>query len=252
MAWMIFKPASFKEIDGKVRRLGKHEQWYLQDAKDFSTRYGMMRYKDIRAGRFELKGTSFVAVPVSFIDTYKTIRRKPQVITRKDLGFIIGYVGLTSDHVVVESGSGSGGATTFLGNLCKEMHSYEIEKENLQVTKENVEMIGLKNVKLYEADFYDEASVGEHWADLVLVDLPSPEKAYASIVKCSKPGAFVIAYCPTITQSEKFVNNLPDGLLHDKTVEVIQRNWKVKGTAVRPVSASIGHTAFLNICRRLY
>ncbi|HIH24216.1 TPA: hypothetical protein HA251_04240 [Candidatus Woesearchaeota archaeon] len=47
------------------------------------------------------------------------------------------------------------------------------------------------------------------------------------------------------------MNTISAGVLHERTVEIIDRDWRIKGDAVRPVTADIGHTAFLTIVRRI-
>ena len=250
MAFIIYKLARKQVIDGKLRTLGKHEQWYHADEKkDFHSQYGVV--KKPKPGPYKLGNEELVILPAAFLDTYKTMKRRAQIITRKDIGFIIGYCGLGKESVVVESGAGSGGSTLMLGHVCKNVFSYEIEQENISIVKENIARVKLKNVTITHADFYDEKNVKSHKADLVLLDLPEPWRAYLSAKKTLKLGGYVVAYTPAIVQAAHFVHELPKEFLHERTVEIIDRDWKIEGEAIRPVSGDIGHTAFLTICRRI-
>lgn len=251
MALMIFKPARTEVVEGRVRTTSKHAQWFVADpSKDFSTKYGTIREKDLKEGTVVIGSETFHIVPASFGDSYKSMRRKAQIITRKDLGFITGHCGITPESIVVESGAGSGGATLWFAKIAKGIFSYEIEAENIGVVKGNLSALKL-SATITHADFYDASAVEEHGADLVLLDLPEPWRAYASAQKCSKLGAYIVAYTPTIVQAQRFVNGLPEGLLHERTCEIIDRDWKMQGDAVRPVSGDIGHTAFLTFVRRI-
>jgi tRNA A58 N-methylase Trm61 len=236
-------------VDGKTRTLSDTERWVIDGKKDFHTHFGVLPKAKLKPGSFELAGETFVIVPAQPSDIRLT--RKAQIITRKDVGFVAGYCGLSKESVVVESGAGSGGATVTLARMCKKIHSYEIEKEYIGIVKENLERFKLKNAQITHADFYDEKGVKKHDADLVLLDLPEPWRAFASARKAATLGGFVVAYTPSIVQAARFVNELPGYLLHERTLELIDRDWKIQGDAVRPVNAAIGHTAFLTICRRL-
>ena len=56
-----------------------------------------------------------------------------------------------------------------------------------------------------------------------------------------------------MTQTTDFVNALKgnDTFLYEKTVELIERSWKIDGVVARPRSEGIGHTAFLTFVRKI-
>lgn len=249
---MIYKPARAEIVDGKRRVISKHKQWYVSDTeKDFHTQHGMIPKGSLHPGVVEAGNERFYVVPAQFIDEYKRIRRKAQIITLKDLGFISAHCGVTPDDVIVESGAGSGGATAYFARLCNHVFSYERDDENIRIVTDNLRVLDLSNVTIANADFYEPGNVGEHDASLVLLDLPEPWRAWESIRKATRLGGHIVAYTPTIVQAQLFVNEMPEWLMHDKTLEVIQRDWKIVGRAVRPSSTSIGHTAFLTFARRI-
>lgn len=227
-------------------------RWLIRNVKqDFHTHLGVIPKRKLKPGSVELNGQAFTLFRAGFSDQLRGMKRRAQIITRKDLGFIIAWCGLGRDSVVVESGAGSGGATLVLANLCKKLYSYEIEQENIDVVKHNLKALGLKNASITKADFYDASKVRSHKADLVLLDLPEPWRAYDSVKKVSSIGAYAVAYTPTIVQAAQFAANLPAEFVHERTLELIDRDWKLQGQAVRPVNAPIGHTGFLTICRRV-
>lgn len=248
---MIFKPARTVIVDGIERSVSDYEQWYVEDGRDFQTRYGVVRRQDLRPGMVRLGNEEFFIVSALFVDRYKQMRRKAQIITRKDAGFIIGYCGLTRESVVVESGAGSGGSTLLFASVCRHVHSFEVDSENIEVVRENLQRLGIANATVTQKDFYDPAGLEPLDADLVLLDLPEPWRAYDSALRCAKLGGYVVAYTPSIVSAQRFVNGLPKALLHERTLELIDRDWRIKGDAVRPVNTDIGHTAFLTFTRRI-
>ncbi len=251
MPVVIYKPERTQVVDGRTRTITKHEQWYVRDTtKDFHTKYGVIPKEKLVPGDFKINSEEYYVVPATFLDGYKGMKRLAQIITRKDIGFIIGYCGLTRDSVVVESGGGSGGATLMLAQVCKSVFTYEISRENISVIADNLDELNIENVTVFEADFYKDL-IEPHDADLVLLDLPEPWKAYKNTQIMLKLGGYVVAYTPTIVQAQQFANELPENFILERTVEIIDRDWKVKGKAVRPVSGDIGHTAFLTFARRI-
>lgn len=256
MQLIIYKPERVVEVDGVRRVISKHEQWYCADStKDFHCGAGIIRKEQLKPGQVKVGNNEFILIPASFLDNYKTIKREAQIITRKDIGFLVGYCGLGKTSVVLESGAGSGSATILLANICKQVYSIELEQKNIDVVQENLAKLGVKNAKVTKGDMYDTKSVtkalGKKQVDVVLLDVPEPWQALASAIKAVKLGGHIIAYTPSITQAAQFVNKLHVGVLHERTVEIIDRDWRIKGDAVRPVTADIGHTAFLTIVRRI-
>ena len=252
MQLIIYKPARKVVVDGVERSIAKHEQWFVaRSDRDFHSNSGMIKKEDLKPGKLKVGNVEYIIIEASFLDQYKTIKRDAQIITRKDLGFIIGYCGLTKDSIVVESGVGSGAATILFAKLCKKVYSYEIEQKNIDVAQANVTMLGIKNAQIMKGDIYDAKSVKNHKADFLLLDVPEPWQAFATAKKTTKVGSYIVAYTPSITQAAQFVNKLPEGFLHERTTEIIDRDWRIKGDAVRPLTADIGHTAFLTVVRRI-
>jgi len=249
---VIYKPERRVVVDGIERVISKHEQWYVQDSsKDFHCMSGIIKKEQLKPGKVVIGNNEFYIIASSFLDQYKTIKRDAQIITRKDLGFMIGFCGLNKNSIVLESGAGSGAATILLANICKKVYSYEIDKKNIAVVQENLAKLQVTNVVLEHKNMYDEKQVKIKNVDFVLLDLPEPWNALVSAKKALKIGGYVVAYTPSITQAAKFVNTLPDTFIYERTVEIIDRDWKIKGDAVRPMTADIGHTAFLTIVRRI-
>jgi tRNA (adenine57-N1/adenine58-N1)-methyltransferase len=252
MPLVIYKPERKEVIDGTERILAKHEQWYVADAsRDFHSKNGVIPKSRLKPGKVKIGNNEFIIINASFLDEYKAMRRDAQIITRKDLGFVIGFCGLTKDSVILEAGAGSGAATMLFAKLCKRVYSYEIDKSNIDVVQDNLKRLKITNATVEHKDIYDMKNVTVKDADLVLLDVPEPWRAYESARKAAKLGAYVVAYTPSIIQAQKFVQGLPKELLLERTTEIIDRDWKVKGDAVRPLSTDVGHTAFLTIVRRI-
>ena len=155
------------------------------------------------------------------------------------------------DSIVVDMGSGSGGSACFLATHVKEVHTFDINELHLEQVRKNVEYFDLKNVIVKKGDAYENIPIKN--VDLVLLDLPEPWKAICSADKALKIGGLIVAYCPQITQAQVFVNELMkmNNYIQIKSVEIVERDWKIEGQIVRPRSLSNIHSGFITVVRKI-
>jgi tRNA (adenine57-N1/adenine58-N1)-methyltransferase len=247
------KKAYVKELDREVKVI-KQQTYYVEDTdKDFHTQSGVISMKDLkRKGKvLSSTGKEFFIFSPKFIDHYLRISRSAQIVTLKDIGAIIADTGIDSTSSVVDAGSGSGALACFLAHIAKEVTTYDIKDENLKIVRKNKAMLKLANLKVKKGDVYDR--IDERNVDLVTLDLPEPGRALPNAMKALRPGGHLVVYNPQITQIADFVNQLAmhDGMMHIKTVELLERHWDIEGRKVRPKSSPFGHSGFLVISRKM-
>ena len=236
-------------IDGKERTIRKPAQYYVKNS-DFSCNEGYI--KNLKVGKLKTnKGKEFFCFNATFYDDFRQLKRGAQIITPKDVGIILTETGLTKSSTVVEGGSGSGALACRLASFIKHVYSYDIEKENIELAENNAETLKLKNITFKLKDITK--TISEKEVDAIILDIPNPEDAISSAKKALKTGGFIVAYTPTIPQVMSFTEeaNKHNNLQIIKTIELVERQWKVKGRAVRPISEAIGHTAFLTFVRKV-
>lgn len=232
----------------------KGNKFYVKDLNnDFHSKYGFFKKEDIKKGKnikSNLKNEFSVFDP-SFIDVYRRIKRGAQIIPLKDIGLIVAETCVNSKSKVVDAGSGSGAIACFLANLVKEVVTYEIREDFIEIVKNNIKFLNLKNIKIKNKDIYKK--IDEKDVDLVLLDLPEPWKALKSADKALKIGGFLVSYSPTIPQVMDFVNAVRKNknFAYLKTSEIIEREWEVEERKVRPRSQAIGHSGFISFVRRI-
>ncbi|MBD3249552.1 methyltransferase domain-containing protein [Candidatus Woesearchaeota archaeon] len=257
MRLLILKPKKkfVKELDREVV-LAKLKKMYVDDiSKDFSTKYGIISKKDLKKKSGSVvkssMGKEFVILDPDFIDLYKRIKRTSQIMTLKDIGYIAAAAGINKKSKVVDAGTGPGGNAIYLAHICKEVYSYDINEENVNVARENAKALGMKNLKIRNKSIF--SGIEEKDIDLVVLDLPTPWNAVKSVEKSLKTGGYLVVYNPQITQTAEFVNTISENkkFIHEKTTELIERNWKIDGKVVRPRSGGIGHTGFLSFVRKV-
>jgi tRNA (adenine57-N1/adenine58-N1)-methyltransferase len=245
---------TYLEDQDKTVTVSPQKLYYIEDiSKDFHCTEGVIKKEDLQKKNEIIKsakGKEFFIIEASFIDSYKGIKKTAQTIPLKDLGFIIAEIGLNKDMVVVDTGSGSGGSACFLAQFAKKVYTFDINEHNLAQTQRNIDYFGLKNVVVKNADAYVDIPVKE--TDVIILDLPEPWRAIEPSDKILHHGGFIIIYCPQITQAQQFLNELmKKNYLHIKTVEIVERDWKVEGQIVRPVSLSNIHSGFITVVRKI-
>jgi len=222
--------------------------------QDYHTKFGFIKKSDLKKSNTIVKtnkGTEMYILEPSFTDKFKKIKRGPQIITPKDIGTIITETGINKDSIVLDAGGGSGSLSCFLANLVKKVYSYEIRKDFVKIIKENQKRLELKNLTIKNKDVTK--NITEKNLDLITLDLPEPWHVIKHAEKALKPGAFLIAYLPTITQVTQFVEQIKESkkFFYIKTLENLQRNWIVNNKVVRPDFQMLGHTGFLIITRKV-
>jgi tRNA (adenine57-N1/adenine58-N1)-methyltransferase len=230
-------------------RNGKRYYWAQGDLHTLS---GVVKEDDIKKGKekvFSHHNKEFQIFDANFVDEIMRIKRGPATMTKKDIGYVIANSGIDKESIVVDAGSGCGVSAMFIGRVAKKVVTYEINEEFYNTAKKNIEELEIKNVEIKKKSIND--GIDENELDLVLLDLPEPWHVIKHAEKALKSGKFLVSYLPTSTQVEEMVNNAGNGFIHEKTIELMEREWHVEGKKVRPKSRMIGHTGFLVFLRKI-
>lgn len=238
-----------------ITRQGK--KFYSRDLEqDLHTQYGFVKKEELGQAKEGslLKsntGKEFFVFNPTFIDLYRKIKRDAQIIPLKDLGLIIAETGINKDSRILDAGSGSGALACFLASIAKEVITYEIREDFIEIVKSNVEFLGLTNIKIKNKDIYHE--IDEKDIDVITLDVPEPWKAIGSCLKALKTSGFLVSYSPSIPQVADFVNIIRknENFVYIKTVEITEREWEVEERKVRPKSKGLGHSGFLSFARKV-
>ena len=258
MAKILFrrqKKEYVKELDRDIT-LAKERFFYVPETtRDFITENGNLKGKDLEKKDGSLiktnKGKEFILFSAQFKDDYSRIKRTAQIITPKDIGIIITETGLNKESKVVDAGTGSGALACYLAKICKEVTSYDIRDDAIETGEKNKEFLNIKNLTIKKKDVFKK--IDETDVDTIILDMPEPQSAIKSCKKALKIGGFLVIYVPSITQISKFVEEIKkdDSFVYLKTIELIQREWKIDNRIARPNSQAIGHTAFLTFVRKI-
>ena len=243
------------DLDREVK-IAKEIFYYLSNLdQDAQTPLGSIKKKDLKkkpgSSVKSSQGKEFVLLDTNFIDDLKHIKRLPQTMPLKDIGLIVTTTGINKDSVIVDAGAGSGFLACYLAHLCKKVVTYDVNDKHLAISKENAAFLGLKNITIKKGSIYDK--IPEKNADLVVLDVPEPEKAVNTAANALKIGGHVVAYTIHATQLLNFVNAILQDkrFLLVKSSELMERLWKAEKTMVRPKIIPLGHSGFLTFARKI-
>lgn len=235
----------------------RDNETFLYNNGDVHTKYGFISKKEIEnASEGQVlktnKGKSMAVLEPQFIDIYKKLKRSAQIMLPKDITAIIGATGINKRSKVLDAGSGSGGNACFIAAIAKKVYTYDNRKDHLDVVRKNIAMLGLKNISVKEKDVYEK--VDEKGIDVAIIDLAEPWRAADNVYKALKPGGFMAAYSPQISQVARLVEHIENSkkFIHIKTIEIIEREWEVSPGKLRPKFQMLGHTAFICITRKIH
>jgi tRNA (adenine57-N1/adenine58-N1)-methyltransferase len=158
------------------------------------------------------------------------------------------------ESIVGEAGTGSGAAACYFARIVRQVYSFDVVPEHVALGQANAKALGLENVSFATHDIYTgipAPSEGEY--SVFVLDNPEPWNALPYLRDRIAIGGWIVGYLPSINQTATFANALQEaeGFQYRKTVELIEREWAVKGMRVRPSSDAIGHTGFLVFARRI-
>lgn len=230
--------------------------YYYKGPGDYHCKEGILSESDIVSGEKQIKantGREFLVLDANINDYAVKMKRGPQILLPKDLGYILARAGVDKESFIVEAGGGSGGASVFFGRFVKTVHTYEIVKEHCEIIEKNLKYMGVENVTVYNRDL-GEGIEGEKDIDLLFLDMPEPGEILKGNLRGVKSGKYIVCYLPSIYQIHELfkVTSEKDDLYVEEITEVGLRHWKVRDRISRPEhKKEIDHTAFLVFIRKI-
>ncbi len=225
----------------------------VEPAKRFHTHKGYIDTQELLKKSYGEKiksniGVDFHICKPTLIDYIPKLIRKTQIIYPKDAMYIVLVADIKNGSRVVEIGTGSGALTCVLANFVKtegHVYSYEIKEELIKIASKNLERLGLQQyVTLKNKD----ASTGieEKEVDSLVMDVPNPWDFLDKAKEVLKPSGILVAFCLTINQMEKLVKAMLEKKFIDvHVVEILEREYQVDPTRLRPKTRMIGHSGYI-------
>lgn len=241
----------------KILITEKEDFYVIKDiAQDYHCTHGFIRADVLQSAKNgeELttsKGVKAYLSDVTFADRFGKIKRGAQIITAKDAGIILATTLVDKDSVCVDAGTGSGALSCFLARYTKQVYSYDIKPAHVEIGQKNADMLGMTNVEFAEHNIYD--GLDHTGLDLITLDVPEPWQVLDHATKALKSGAWLVCYVPCINQIHALINAVEERTdFHVvKNIEMVERNWQVKGKSLRPKTHASIHTGFLSFLRKI-
>ena len=215
----------------------------IKDFGSFPTEILHSHESNIEFELFDKKAK--IVAPVQS-DFQSNLKRGPQIISPKDIAWIVYKSGLSSGETVIEAGSGSGALTLAIAQAVApngKVVTFENHSKHFKIAKRNIAMSPWsKIVDIREEELNNDTEIIP--AASIVLDLPNPWEITSWAQKSLRIGGFLICYIPTINQVQKLIEAL-EGWQEIEIVETIQRSWQSKQNALRPQSSMLGHTGFI-------
>ncbi len=238
-----------REDKGVKAVMDRHGKIWVVEGKRIETHLGAA---DLEEGIVETtKGVELSVFDPFFVDLVSSIRRGPQILHMKEMGFILAKTGISDGWRVVEGGSGSGHATCFLANAVRptgRVYSYEIRERWLKLARENVEKCGLSDsVEFVHRDV--RSGIEQENLDLVLLDIPDPWLVFPHAEESLKRGGFLIMHVPSTEQILEIRDKIGSySFTEPEVYDISVRRWRLR--SLHPEHTGLIFTGFLVIARR--
>lgn len=219
----------------------------------FSTHRGYIEYRDVLGKEYgdcvrTHMGIRFFLLRPTLADLELRIRRETTIVYPKDVGPLVLHTLVFPGARVIEVGSGSGALTTVLASLVRpegRVYSYERRAEFSAAARANLRRYGLEQycdfiLKDPAVDGFDQCEV-----DAVVLDVPEPWTLVLQARAALKTGNVLAALVPTVEQVRSTCAAMEgNGFVRIRVSEVLERNWFVRSTGLRPADRMVAHTVF--------
>ncbi len=240
---------------------GKKAQFlikYTEEKPYFECHLGKVEFPegfDFGDTLYTNKGKPLYVLRPTTSDLVFRVKRLTTIMYPKDMGYVVLNLGVKSGDRVIEVGSGSGAMTIVLASLVGDggiVYSFERRKEFLENASRNVKRAGLHSrVKFMLRDVETEG-FGVFDADSAVIDVPEPWTLVKYVKESLRGGAPVFFLSPNIEQVQKTYDALKEhGFVRMKTVEILEREMKVREGKTRPMERMISHTGYLTFAHKV-
>jgi tRNA (adenine57-N1/adenine58-N1)-methyltransferase len=184
-------------------------------------------------------------------DLFNHLKRTGAPMVPRDVGRIVGEVGVEAQDRVLDAGTGTGVLAAYLGRIGADVLTFERDPEFADVARENMETADV-------ADCVDvrTGDVTETVGDLDRFDVITLDTEDAPAVVERAPdllvrGGFLVVYSPFVEDTRAVAMTAREvGLANVRTIETIDREMDFDERGSRPSTSPVGHTGYLTIARR--
>ncbi|MFB6352613.1 MAG: methyltransferase domain-containing protein [Halobacteriales archaeon] len=198
-------------------------------------------------------GEAFEVRPVRGPALFRHLERTGAPMLPRDVGLVVGHLGLEAGDRVLDAGTGTGVLAVFLGRLGLDVVTYERDAEFAEVARENMAVAGVTervNVRTGDVREALEELADDEPFDALTLDTEDAPAVVGEAPSVLGPGAGVAAYTPFVEGTRAVVEAARGaGLESVESYETIQREMDFDERGSRPSTAGVGHTGYLTFAR---
>lgn len=203
--------------------------------KPLGRRWDALSHPGANAGSQQCAGFVHVLAPTPELWSMAILHRT-QIVYPHDSAIIAMYLDLRPGSIVIESGTGSGSASTAFARVVAphgRVLSFEFHRPRAEAAAEDFRTLGIADVVTVRGgvDVVEKGFVGvpDGHADAVFLDLPAPYKMGAELARVLRPDGAVCTFSPCLEQVQRTCAMLREGPFHSvRTITAPVRTYETR------------------------
>ena len=196
-------------------------------------------------------GEEFVVRRLRGRDLFHHLERTGAPMVPRDVGRILGEVGVEANDRVLDAGTGTGVLAAYMGRIGADVLTFERDPEFAGVARDNMATANVADaVEVRAGDVTDHVEdLGEF--DVVTLDTEDAPAVVERAPDLLARGGYVAVYSPFVEDTREVARTAREvGLANVRTLETIEREMDFDDRGSRPSTAGVGHTGYLTVARR--
>ena len=196
-------------------------------------------------------GEEFVVRRLRGPDLFHHLERTGAPMVPRDVGRILGGVGVETHDRVLDAGTGTGVLAAYMGRIGADVLTFERDPEFAAVARDNMATANVADaVEVRAGDVTDHVEdLGEF--DVVTLDTEDAPAVVERAPDLLARGGYVAVYSPFVEDTREVARTAREvGLANVRTLETIEREMDFDDRGSRPSTAGVGHTGYLTVARR--
>lgn len=196
-------------------------------------------------------GEEFVVRRLRGPDLFHHLERTGAPMVPRDVGRILGGVGVETHDRVLDAGTGTGVLAAYMGRIGADVLTFERDPEFAAVARDNMATANVADaVEVRAGDVTDHVEdLGEF--DVVTLDTEDAPAVVERAPDLLARGGYVAVYSPFVEDTREVARTAREvGLANVRTLETIEREMDFDDRGSRPATAGVGHTGYLTVARR--
>jgi tRNA (adenine57-N1/adenine58-N1)-methyltransferase len=196
-------------------------------------------------------GEEFVVRRLRGPDLFHHLERTGAPMVPRDVGRILGGVGVEANDRVLDAGTGTGVLAAYMGRIGADVLTFERDPEFAGVARDNMATANVADaVEVRAGDVTDHVEdLGEF--DVITLDTEDAPAVVERAPDLLARGGYVAVYSPFVEDTREVARTAREvGLANVRTLETIEREMDFDDRGSRPSTAGVGHTGYLTVARR--